>query len=395
MRILHTSDWHLGARLGNQDRTDDQFARLEELGVHIDREEPDVLLVAGDVFDEHRADNLARIIGRLARLLKPRIEAGLTAVFVAGNHDREHVFPLLRGLQELVAPGDERRVIFTERPGLIPVTGRSGDKIQLVLVPYPTPMRYDLADQHWPSPEHKRQGLAAAVRARLRELERDVRLEGKGIPPVLAGHLLIRGVTDGLCYLSEAQDVPIEAGDLPSYAYVALGHIHKAQEIGSSAIRYCGSIERMDRGEAANDNGALLVEVTRSGLQDVRPLPLRATPIARVEASSSSELEAAAASMQERERTLVSLVLSLQRGQATGELQELARRLFPRIYGHPEVHWIGEEPRLAADLSLSVDRHNVPATVRAYLAKALEGDPDSDALLQLAEQLLADTGVGP
>ena len=52
MRIIHTSDWHLGARLGSQNRLDDQFARLRELCDYIDREEADLLLVAGDVFDE-------------------------------------------------------------------------------------------------------------------------------------------------------------------------------------------------------------------------------------------------------------------------------------------------------------------------------------------------------
>lgn len=393
MRIVHTSDWHLGARLGNQDRTDDQFARLEELCGHIDREEPDLLVVAGDVFDEHRANSLARIVGRLARVLKPRIETGLTAVFIAGNHDREHVFPLLRGLQELVAPEHQRHVIFTERPAIIPVTGRSGDTAQLILVPFPTPMRYDLADERWPSPEHKRQGLAAAVRARLGELERDALVEGKGVPTVLVGHLLIRGVTDGLYYLTEAQDVPIEAGDIPAYAYVALGHVHKSQAVGSETMRYCGSLERMDRGEAHHDKVALLVEVSKSGLQHVRPLPLSATPFARVEASSREEIERAAARLPERERTLVSLVLSLQRGQGIGELQECARGVFPRLYGPPEIRWLGEEPSASADSGIQVDRLDVAGTVRAYLQGVLKGQSDADVLLRLAEELLTETGA--
>src|SRR5436309_1449035 len=146
MRILHTSDWHLGARLGNQDRLKDQPERLQELCDYIDREEVDLLLVAGDVFDEHRAESLAAIINRLARLLTPRIEAGLSCVFIAGNHDREHVFPFLRGLQDLVSSKGQRRVIFTERPDFVPVSSRNGETINLLLLPYPTPTRYNLAD---------------------------------------------------------------------------------------------------------------------------------------------------------------------------------------------------------------------------------------------------------
>ncbi len=159
MRLLHTSDWHLGARLGNQDRLPDQLERLEEICRYLDENEVDVLLVAGDVFDEHRSEALARIIARLARLLKPRIEAGMWAVFIAGNHDREHVFPLIRGLQDLLTaesslPAGQAgpRVVFAERPALVPVTARSGEQVQLMLLPYPTPTRYELPDERLAQP---------------------------------------------------------------------------------------------------------------------------------------------------------------------------------------------------------------------------------------------------
>lgn len=387
MRILHTSDWHLGARLGNQDRLEDQYARLEELCRHLDEQEVDLLLVAGDVFDEHRAESLARIVGRLAKLLTPRIEAGLTAVFIPGNHDREHVFPLLRGLQELVAPGAERRVVFADRPSLVRVAGKDGERVQLVLMPYPTPLRYDLADQRWPSPDAKRQALAEAVRASLRKLEAEARTEGKGLPTVMCGHFLVRGVTVGLYQLTEAEDVPVEPGDLPAYSYVALGHIHKAQPVGADYVRYCGSLERMDRGEAADEKVVLFVDVARSGLQEVRSLPLRATPFAQVEASSEADLEQAAERLPEPQRTLVSLTMSLRREQNLGELLVLTRRLFPRLYSAPEICWT-DAPSQPSRPSLEVNRHDVPGTVRAYLRQVLRGDPDEEALLDLAEELV-------
>ncbi len=386
MRILHTSDWHLGARLGTQDRLDDQFQRLQELCGYIDREEVDLLLVAGDVFDEHRAEALARIIVRLARLLKPRIEAGLSCVFVAGNHDREHVFPLLRGLQELAAPGDERRVVFAERPALVPVSSRSGESVQLVLMPYPTAVRYDLSDRRWPSPDVKRKELADAVRARIRELASEAREVGKGVPSLLCGHFLVRGVKEGFYHLAEQEDVPVEPGDLPAYAYIALGHIHKPQTVGAPYIRYSGSLERMDRGEAGDNKQALLVEVGRSGLHDVRELPLNATPFAQVEASSEADLEAAATALQEPERTLVSLCLSLRRDQSLASLQAKARQLFPRLYGPPEVRWL--DAAAQGRPAFVLDRRDVPGTVRTYLREALKDDPAADALVALVEELL-------
>ncbi len=385
MRILHTSDWHLGARIGTQDRTDDLFARLRELCEYIDREEVDLLLVAGDVFDEHRAEALARLVKRLGKLLTPRIEAGLTCVFVAGNHDREHVFPLLTGLQELVAADQPQRVHFVDRPGLLPVTSRNGEALQLMLLPYPTPVRYALADQRWSSPEEKRQTLAAAVRASIDELGRDA---AKGVPMALCGHFLVRGVREGLYQLSEQEDVPVEPGDLPGYAYIALGHIHKPQQVGAPHIRYCGSLDRMDRGEAHDAKQALLVELGKGGLHDIRELALDATPFRHVEASSEEELEVAAGGLADRERALVSLTFNLRREQRLSPLLAAARGLFPRLYASPELRWL--EAPAPEHAALALDRRDLRGTVRSYLAHALKDDRDSEALASLVEELFGE-----
>lgn len=393
MRLLHTGDWHLGARLGNQDRLPDQFGRLEEVCRYLDEREVDVLLVAGDVFDEHRSEPLARIIARLARLLKPRVEAGMWAVFIAGNHDREHVFPLIRGLQDLVAGEGRSRVVFTDRPALVPVTSRSGEQVQLMLLPYPTATRYDLPDQRWPSPDAKRQGLAQALRDRIGELAREASLPAgqagstPGVPVVLCGHFLVRGVREGLYQLSEQEDVPVEPGDLPTYAYIALGHIHKPQTVGAPHIRYCGSLERMDRGEADDRKMAVLAEVGRGGLLDLTELPLNATPFAHVSAASEDDLERAANELSEPERTLVSLSLDLSPDEPAGPLLARARALFPRLWAPPHIRLL---ETAAPPAPPAIDRRDVGGTVRSYLREALADDPDRDELLRLAEELLAE-----
>jgi exonuclease SbcD len=389
MRLLHTGDWHLGARLGNQDRLPDQLGRLEEICRYLDEEEVDVLLVAGDVFDEHRSEALARIIARLARLLRPRIEAGMWAVFIAGNHDREHVFPLIRGLQELVTAEGSPRVVFTERPALVPVTTRSGEQVQLMLLPYPTPTRYDLPDPSkagWPSPDAKRQALAEALRERIGELSREARLT-PGVPVVLCGHFLVRGVREGFYQLSEQEDVPVEPADLPSYVYIALGHIHKPQIVGAPYIRYCGSLERMDRGEADDRKMVLLADVGREGLHDLTELPLNATPFAHVVAASEDDLERAAKELLEPERTLVSLSLDLSPDEPVGPLLARARALFPRLWAPPEIRLLETAGPPAPP---AIDRRDVVGTVRSYLREALAEDPDREELLRLAEELLGE-----
>jgi exonuclease SbcD len=386
IRLLHTSDWHLGDRLGTEDRLPDQIARLEEICGVIDREAVDLLLVAGDVFDESRAEPFARVVRQLAKLLKPRVEAGLSAVFIAGNHDREYVFPLLSGLQDLVAPESRGRVVFADKPRLAEILSRGGERLTLLLLPYPSPHRYDLADQSWPSPDEKRAALASAVRERIRQLGREAREVARGQQVVVCGHFLVRGVTSGLYRLTEQEDVPVEPADLPTYAYIALGHIHKAQTVNAPHIRYCGSIERMDRGEAADQKQVLLVDLGRNGVENLREVPLDATPFATVMASNHDELVAAAAGMPNRERALVSLRLSLRREQSLRALQALARELFPRIYAPTEVHWLDRpEP---PPTGITTERRDVPTTVRSYLAQKLANNVDAADLLALADELL-------
>ena len=127
LRILHTADWHLGDRLASQDRLPDQLARLEEIGAQLDEHAADVLLVCGDVLEETRRERLAEIFGALAELLAPRIERGLQCVFLAGNSDSEHTFPLLTSVQTLLGPEAAGRVRFISEPTLVPLEGADGE----------------------------------------------------------------------------------------------------------------------------------------------------------------------------------------------------------------------------------------------------------------------------
>jgi DNA repair exonuclease SbcCD nuclease subunit len=288
-----------------------------------------------------------------------------------------------------VSPKGQRRVVFTERPQLVQISSHANETLNLMLLPYPTPFRYDLADQQWPSPDKKRADLAEAVRSRIKELGEETRHASRGLQTILCGHFLVRGVKEGLYQLSEQDDVPLESGDLPNYAYVALGHIHKPQTLGAPHIRYCGSLDRMDRAERGYEKQALLIEVSRSGLQDIRELPLKATPFAHIQASSESELEAAATALPEPQRTLVSLTLTLQSDQSFGAVQAHARQLFPRLYAAPEVQW-GNVPTQPQRLIASgVNQRDVAGTVRSYLRTVLKDDPDAEALLHEAEILLS------
>lgn len=391
MLVLHTSDWHLGAKTGGVDRLDDAFARIEELMAIVDQRQVDLLLIAGDVFDEARADRLPPIFSRLGKALGPRIADGLSVVALAGNHDREHVFPLLRTAKDLLAGGGDR-VVFTERPKLVPVQNRDGtEQLQVTCLPYPTPSRYDLAAGSWSSREAKHGELAAAMRRAIDDLATEAERYRPGVPTIASGHFYVRGVAAHLYCMTEAEDIPIERGDLPGYAYVGLGHIHKGQDLGSDAIRYCGSIERMDRGEANDDKAALLVDLDLGAkgprLVSVEAIPLDATPFSVVDASSEADLEAAHAAMADPDRTMVSLRISVDHTTSVSAVVARARALFPRLYGAPELRRAGS-PNSKISGSHSIESADVAGTVRSYLDASLAGDPDREPVIALAEELL-------
>jgi exonuclease SbcD len=398
MKLLHSADWHLGARTGGIDRTEDLFARIGELAAIIDHDQIDCLVIAGDVFDEARSDRLPALFGRLGGILGPRIAEGLSVVAVAGNHDREHVFPLLRTATALMAPyGGAGRVTFTERPDLVQVTSRDGtEAVQVACIPYPTHARYGLAAGGWPSRDAKHAELSAAVRRAIAELGAAADTNNAGVPVILAGHILISGTQARLYCMTEADDVPVDSDELPRFAYVALGHIHAPTALSSDSIRYCGSIERMDRGETDDCKEALVVTIRDGRKVDTKSVALNACPFVTVTAATVEDLVVARDEMADPHRSMVSLTIDADAA-SMGALVHKARELFPRLYG-PVIR-----RRAAGVVGASVagfDRGDVAGTVRGWLTRNLADDPDAPALRALADELLAglntsaETGTG-
>lgn len=392
MRLIHTADWHLGARLGTQDRLSDQLERLEALMGHVDREAADVLLVAGDFVDAYQTAELERVLRPVGELLAPRLAGGLVVAVVAGNHDREQVFPLLAALQRLLDPSGSGRLILADRPALRPVTTRRGEPLDLLLLPYPTAARYSLPDRTWSSPEERRRRLAEQVSevASGLALDRAATERGPAAPTVLIGHFLASGSQFKGREMDERVDVPVSIDGLPPVVYAALGHIHLPQLIGGDElVRYCGALDRMRRDEAELEPQALLVELVDRSVTAVRGLPLGATPIVHLQASTTEELEVVAATLPEPARTLVTLDLTLTGAHALGPLLDQTARLFPRLYQTPHVTWLDGPVARPADGGLAAPRRTVEETVRDYLSSQVPEGDEREALLALADELLA------
>jgi exonuclease SbcD len=399
MRILHTADWHLNARLGRHDRKSDIVARLEEIAAYLDDLAVDVLLVAGDLLHGYaRLDALRSAFDDVNRIFKPFLTRGGTMVVLAGNHDHETTFALLRLALDLAHPIDPAstgprpggRLYLAGGASCLTLGGGDVQAVQFVLLPYPTPAAY-LEDEEvvFGGSDERNRRLQQALVARLDRIRRQ--LIDPALPAVLSAHLHVRGSTlPNLYDVGEADDVVIESGAIPTnWAYVALGHVHNAQSLpGAPHVRYSGSIERFDFAERDDEKGVVLVDVGATGLADPPAvLPLNATPIYAVDIPDpAADLNALAAGYSERDRALVRYTLTWQPG--IDNLEELCRRLdqlFPRWYDR-QIRTAGGAPDAPETIGALAD---VAGTARAYLRDILANHPDRDDVLSLAERYLA------
>lgn len=402
MRILHTSDWHLSDRLYWIDRQPDIRQRLKELAGHLDEQQIDVMLVAGDLFSQRnsRMEELQVAVQDVNEAFTPFLKRGGTIIAISGNHDSEPLFGLLRAAQDLSAPMalpkrrdnyPSGRMYLATRPTLLPLCDGGGERVQFVLIPYPTSYRYLAADVDPMSGEEKHSLLRTAVLQQLQRL-REERLDPR-LASVLVGHLHVRGGELHTLYkLSEQDDVIFDLGDLPmDWAYAAFGHIHKPQLIGGAAhVRYSGSIERMDIGECDDDKSAVVVEI-KNGVRTGPPrtLPLSATPIYQFEIKDPDrELPMLEQRFPRAKEGIAYCAVHYKPG--THNLREIGDALRSRFRACCKLDMIPEGiAQLNPTEVRMAEAESVPEKVRSYLQHRLEpDDPDRAELLALADQLL-------
>jgi exonuclease SbcD len=266
MRLLHTSDWHIGRSLHGTDLLAEQARVLGRLAEVVAAEAVDVVLVAGDVYD--RAVPSADATAVLDRALTRLRSAGATVVLTPGNHDSARRLGFASGLLAVSGvyvrastPGLDEPVLLADEHGEVAVYG----------LPYlePEVARHELGLAEARSHE-------AVLTAAMDRVRADLFLRPDTRSVVLA-HAFVGG---GVASDSE-RDICVGGVDLVPASvfdgvdYVALGHLHRPQSL-SPRVRYSGSPLAYSFGEAGQDKQAWLVDLDARGLADVRPVPLAA-----------------------------------------------------------------------------------------------------------------------
>lgn len=294
MRILHTSDWHLGQHFMGKSREAEHEAFCAWLIGQVREQGVDAVIIAGDVFDTGAPPSYAR--EQYNRFIVELRDTGARLVVLGGNHDSVAMLEESRALlacldtQVIAAVGtdlDAQLLVLPQRdgqPGVI-----------LCAIPFIRP-RDVLTSQAGQSAQDKQLALQDAIRAHYRALferaEAQRETLGRHLPIIATGHLTTVGASASESvreiYVGSLEAFPTSA--FPAADYIALGHIHRPQKVGGlEHIRYCGSPIPLSFDEASQGKEVLLVDVDDSGLRSVTALPVpRFQPMKSVAGSLAS-----------------------------------------------------------------------------------------------------------
>ena len=264
MRILHTSDWHIGHRLYERNRIDEHHQFLDWLLMTIKENAVDVLLVTGDIFDtalpsSEATDLYYQFLFQLYR------ETDVKAVITAGNHDS----PMrLAAPRQFLKMGRIHVVgeIDAELEECIIVLNTGESAVAIAAIPY-------LSDNEILPHISLEKEVEKAERYReaVKQLyHRCVVRMPPGIPRILMGHLVVQGGEESGSErtIRIGGATAVRAGDLPEGVdYVALGHLHRPQAINGTSypIRYAGSPIPMTFQEILYDKRVYLLDFDKSG----------------------------------------------------------------------------------------------------------------------------------
>ena len=295
MRILHTSDLHVGKRLMGRDRLVEQALVLDEIVDICEREQIELVLVAGDVFDTYTPSSEAEEL--FYAKIKNFAGQDRAVLLISGNHDdgtrlsavspfsqEQGVYIVGNARTPIpVAPvGRKTRPVQSDK-GYVIFENEKGEKAFVATLPYPNEARFKEEKSDLPYVERMQGWINEGVSANV-----------NGYPSILLAHIFVAGgkvsESEREIDLGGARALPIEA--LPQADYIALGHLHKKQKMGKGHCYYSGSPLQYSFDEVA-DKTVKVFDLTPNGVENLKDVPLQSgKKLIRLEAESVQSAEA-------------------------------------------------------------------------------------------------------
>ncbi len=263
MKLIHLSDLHIGKRVNEVSMIEEQAYILKQILETIDTEQPGAVLISGDVYDKSvpSAEAVTLFDDFLCRLAEKQQQVFI----ISGNHDSAE--RLAFGGRLMKGKGIHLSPVYDGNITPITLTDEYGP-VQFWLLPFLKPAHVKRF-----YPDEGIESYTDACR---------VAVEKMGIDPAQRNVILVHQFVTGSS-TCDSEEISVGGTDnvdaevFADFDYVALGHIHGPQNIGSERIRYCGTPLKYSFSEAKHEKSITVVELGKKGSFQLRTIPL--TPL--------------------------------------------------------------------------------------------------------------------
>lgn len=349
MRFFHLSDLHIGLKLMNRDLGEDQAYILHQVVDYAGREQPDAVVIAGDIYDKAvpSAEAVEIFDGFLSDLVTAVPSAAI--MMISGNHDSA---PRVDCYRHILAG---QRVYMIGQPPREPqdriqrvVLEDAYGKVNFYLLPFvkPSMVRQVTGKDDQGNNLSYREAVESLLeRERIDEEQRNVLVSHQFYLPRGVRAEEVERMDSEVRTLGNIDEISAEV--LKPFDYAALGHIHKPMKVGSENYRYCGTPLACSVSEAGQEKGVILVEMGEKGRVETRVLPL--CPLRQVQVLRGGLEEV----LQQACRDYVTVVLTDPGDLNILDMQDRLRNAFPNLLE------IRRENLRKADYSRKVSREKL------------------------------------
>ncbi|KEQ53723.1 exonuclease SbcCD subunit D [Sphingobium chlorophenolicum] len=377
MRILHTSDWHLGRQFHGVSLEEDHDAIIAQVEAAIVEHQPNALIIAGDIFDRLTPSQAA--LRRFSDFIrKVTADGKLAIVLIAGNHDAAAqigAMGVLANTAHALVRGpldrDERPLLITDEHGVVAISA--------------LPFGYEFSARAC----FENEGINCPADVLAEQIASARRHLPEGVRWVVAAHAFVEGAStsEGERPLTRSvggiETVP--ASLFEGAHYVALGHLHRPQAVGVGHIRYSGAPLAFGFDEEGHAKSMTLVELAADGSVSLSELPL--FPIRSVRAIRGKLAELLAAP--EGSDDLIRVVLTDEHPQI--DPMKRLRVLYPNAVQLSYERDDRSQERQLAEGRAALDQ---PGEVIANFVRFVREAPITDAEKALVDEVVADLAAG-
>lgn len=328
MKFFHLSDLHIGLKLMNRDLREDQEYIFRQITDIASREQPDAVVIAGDIYDKavpsaEAVEVFDRFIADLAEALP---QAAI--MMISGNHDsapRVNCFRNILSRQNLYMVGQppQREDEYIEKVTLEDKYGA----VNFYLLPFVKPSMVKMAvgtDENGNNLSYNDTVRRLIEREGIDETQRNVLVSHQFYLPSGKKAEDVERMDSEIRTVGNIDQVSADVLEL--FDYGALGHIHKPMKVGRDCFRYCGTPLACSVSEAGQEKGILMVELSGKGKEpEISVLPLNPLRKVRVICGSLQEV------LEQACEDYVSVILTDKADLDVIDMQDRLRHAFPNL----------------------------------------------------------------